>query len=327
MKYRIMGSKRFLVILIPFLLIIVACDRIVEDPLGDELARFKAWMRVNKIDTTTITPNGLYYLNKQTGLGASPTDSSYLVYSFTKSDIDYNVSETTYKDVAELWGIFSYTTHYVPNFALFTKESTKSNGLSDGLNLTKVGGKARLIIPPGTYGIKSYGASIYDIELIKVVLDPKVYEKDTLQKYLTLNPGFISIGDSIYYKKITNGTDSHYIGKDTVVEVRYTGKFLDGIVFDTNIDTIAKARKIYDSSKSYADPLKFKVGSIDLIPGFSIAVKKMIKGDRAVFIIPSEFGYGASGKSSGTVIHPYTTLIFEIYLEDYVITQKPKPNS
>jgi FKBP-type peptidyl-prolyl cis-trans isomerase len=240
-----MGSKRFLVFLIPFLLIIVGCDRIVDDQLSDELARFKAWMRVNNIDTTTITPNGLYYLNRQTGTGISPTDSSYLLYSFTKSDIDFNVSETTYKDIADLWGLFAYTTHYVPNFALFTKESIKTNGLSDGLNMTKEGGKVRIIIPPGTYGTRSYTAIIYDIELIKVVSDPKVYEHDTLQRYLTLNPGFTSYGDSIYYKKIVAGTDQHYIGKDTVVEVRYTGKFLDGFVFDTNIDTVAKANKIY----------------------------------------------------------------------------------
>jgi FKBP-type peptidyl-prolyl cis-trans isomerase FklB len=69
------------------------------------------------------------------------------------------------------------------------------------------------------------------------------------------------------------------------------------------------------------------VGSTELIPGFSIAVRKMIKGERSVIIIPSEFAYGVSGSTSGTIIHPYTTLVFEIYLEDYVITQATKPNS
>lgn len=61
------------------------------------------------------------------------------------------------------------------------------------------------------------------------------------------------------------------------VRVHYTGKFKDGMAFD---------------SSAGADPLEFKIGSGRLIPGFEEAVIGMSPGESKTVEIPAEKGYG-----------------------------------
>lgn len=63
---------------------------------------------------------------------------------------------------------------------------------------------------------------------------------------------------------------------DTVL-VHYTGKFKNGMAFD---------------SSSGADPLEFKIGSGRFIPGFEEAVIGMSPGESKTVNIPPEKGYG-----------------------------------
>jgi FKBP-type peptidyl-prolyl cis-trans isomerase SlpA len=67
--------------------------------------------------------------------------------------------------------------------------------------------------------------------------------------------------------------------KNDTVKVHYTGKLTSGEVFD--------------SSKE-RDPLEFKVGSGQLIPGFDQAVEGMEVNEKKTINIPSEKAYGAS---------------------------------
>ncbi len=65
------------------------------------------------------------------------------------------------------------------------------------------------------------------------------------------------------------------------ISVDYTGKFDNGEVFDTS---------------SNRAPLKFTVGSGQLIPGFDKAVVGMQPGDKKTVTIQPEDGYGAHDK-------------------------------
>ena len=62
-----------------------------------------------------------------------------------------------------------------------------------------------------------------------------------------------------------------------VVKVEYTGKFDDGSVFD---------------SSEGREPLQFKLGANDVIPGFEQAVTGMNIGDSKTVKIPAEDAYG-----------------------------------
>jgi len=316
-----MRCKEFLFLLIPFLLFI-ACDRIEEDPKGDEAVRLDAWIKVNNIVADTITPDGLYFINEVEGTGAYPSDSNYLVYNVTIRNLDDYVYSSTIKDTAKLFDLFSYTSHYVPAYSQYFTKSFTPKGLREGLKMMKEGGKARLIMKSnlafGKYGsgdIGSYESLIFDVELVKVVPDPKVYEKSQIDEYLANNPGFVNYNDSVYIKIMDDDAAvNHYIGKDTLVYVFYTGRFLDGYVFDTNVDTVAVNNHIYSTTKSYAQ-LSFNIGDKSVTEGFEYAIKHMKAKTRIRALIPSAYEYGSTGKtSSSPTILPYSPLIFDIYL-------------
>lgn len=82
------------------------------------------------------------------------------------------------------------------------------------------------------------------------------------------------------------------------VEVHYTGTLLDGTQFD--------------SSRDRGTPFKFTLGQGQVIKGWDIGIKTMKKGENAVFTIPAELAYGASG--SPPTIPPNATLQFDVEL-------------
>ena len=63
-----------------------------------------------------------------------------------------------------------------------------------------------------------------------------------------------------------------------IVSVNYVGRFVeDGVVFDSSEDR---------------EPLKFQVGSGQIIPGFENAIIGKSVGDKVVATISPEDGYG-----------------------------------
>jgi len=67
------------------------------------------------------------------------------------------------------------------------------------------------------------------------------------------------------------------IEKGNTVEVHYTGKFIDGEVFD---------------SSEGKDPLQFEVGSGQIIPGFETAILGKQIGDKVTVSVSPEQAYG-----------------------------------
>lgn len=80
------------------------------------------------------------------------------------------------------------------------------------------------------------------------------------------------------------------------VEVHYTGKLIDGTIFD--------------SSEERGVPATF--GVTQVIPGWIEALQMMPEGSRWRLFIPSSLAYGPQG--AGTAIGPNSTLIFDVEL-------------
>jgi FKBP-type peptidyl-prolyl cis-trans isomerase FklB len=99
----------------------------------------------------------------------------------------------------------------------------------------------------------------------------------------------------LQYKVISSGNGKTPSATDNVT-VKYTGKLIDGTVFDT--------------SESRAEPTTFVVNQV--IPGWTEALQLMHEGDKWVLFIPSELAYGEQG--AGGQIPPHATLIFEVEL-------------
>lgn len=92
------------------------------------------------------------------------------------------------------------------------------------------------------------------------------------------------------------------------VKVNYTGKLLDGKVFDTSVESVAQDAGIYNPARPY-EPLAYVVGEMSLIKGWEEAMSTLSQGSVATIIMPSNLGYGAQGAQ---VIPPYSPLIFEL---------------
>lgn len=80
------------------------------------------------------------------------------------------------------------------------------------------------------------------------------------------------------------------------VEVHYTGKLIDGTVFDSSVDR--------------GQPATF--GVTQVIPGWVEALQMMKAGSKWRLFIPSALAYGPQG--AGGVIGPNQTLIFDVEL-------------
>ncbi len=115
----------------------------------------------------------------------------------------------------------------------------------------------------------------------------------------------------LHYFIVTEGDgDTPNTGQKVAVD--YVGRFLDGRVFDTSIDSVARAEGIFDENRSYA-PFEFTLGVGRVIAGWDIGIALLQQGSKAQFIIPSYLAYGATGADG---IAPNTILLFEVELKN-----------
>ena len=87
----------------------------------------------------------------------------------------------------------------------------------------------------------------------------------------------------------------------TTVSVLYTGRLMDGTVFDA-------------SSNRGNVPISFILGQGRVIAGWDEGIALMRKGEKAQLLIPSALAYGSRG--SGSSIPPNAVLRFEVELTD-----------
>lgn len=80
------------------------------------------------------------------------------------------------------------------------------------------------------------------------------------------------------------------------VTVHYTGRLLDGSVFDSSVQR--------------GEPATFPLNGV--IAGWTEGLQLMKEGSKYVFYIPSDLAYGSRG--AGRDIPPYADLIFEVEL-------------
>lgn len=99
----------------------------------------------------------------------------------------------------------------------------------------------------------------------------------------------------LQYEVITEGDGPVPTAQDQV-EVHYTGKLIDGTVFDSSVERGAPAT----------------FGVTQVIPGWVEALQLMKAGSKWRLFIPSQLAYGPNG--AGNVIGPNSTLIFDVEL-------------
>lgn len=128
-------------------------------------------------------------------------------------------------------------------------------------------------------------------------------EKPMVDKYLADNKITVApTASGLYYIETKKGTGASPKETD-VVKVHYTGKLLDGTIFDSSVQR--------------GEPIEFPLNQV--IKGWTEGLQLMKKGGKANLVLPSALAYGPQG--AGEKIPPFSPLVFEVELIDF----KPAP--
>lgn len=107
--------------------------------------------------------------------------------------------------------------------------------------------------------------------------------------------GIRVLDNGVMYRVLEEGRGTKCPKPSSIVYVNYTGRLIDGTVFDTTQD----------------QPLPALFLVRDLIMGWQIVLTRMHEGDKWEVFIPAKWGYGAIKMDD---IPAHSTLIFEMEL-------------
>lgn len=136
--------------------------------------------------------------------------------------------------------------------------------------------------------IQNYFMALQKKEMDKAKIEAEKFLAENAQK-----EGVKVLPSGLQYKVIKEGNGPKPKA-DQKVKVNYTGKLVDGTVFDAS-----------------KEPTSFSLNN-EVIPGWQEGIQLMSVGSKYEFYIPYQLAYGDRGYPG--VIPPFATLIFEIEL-------------
>ncbi len=323
---------------------IAGCAKEVQVGSNDDNKRFfDAWIKVNNYETLEQTKLGAYILDSQEGTGATVEKDGFAFVEYTTTDLEGNITSYTSKETAKQLGQYDTAYYYGPKIWT-TTETTIQAGVADALLGMKVGGSKKVIIPgwlltykvydniedylnppkdENTSTTTSYDNAIYEFTVRDFAKNINDWQIEQMGKYFEANPSLgLTVKDSLqlgfYYKQLVAPKDTTSFKPDTTVYINYTGRLLNGLVFDTTDERTAKDNGIYSSMKKYEPvPVKWakeyqdiQLSGSEVIKGFALTMWQMRAFEKGVGIFYSDLGYTHSG--SGKSIPGYSPLIFEI---------------
>ncbi|MES3016578.1 MAG: FKBP-type peptidyl-prolyl cis-trans isomerase [Bacteroidota bacterium] len=268
--------KQFFKYAVPALLlisVITACEKEYESIESIDDKNVTAYIQSNKLNVVEYKDSGVYY--EVTNAGSGPdveySDQVGLVFTLKSLDGKYSALDT-----------FSTFNRYFGFLGYFNPEAVRV-GVKEVLK--KKSGTVRMIIPSrAAFGRNGSGdiPGNASLDLTVSVLDNNKmgqYEDAVIKKYLATNnlSGFTKTSSGIYYKIADAGTGSS-ITVDSTISVEYTGKFLNGTVFDKAVPGSAITL---------------------ILDGFIDAWKEIVplikQGGSLQLITPSAKAYGSAG--------------------------------
>ena len=309
------------------------------------------WMaRWNQENGKDVKPDamGMYLLDDVPGpANAKEWDEnmSYTYASTTIRTLSGTITSTDDANLAKQLGTFAESYYYGPK-VFATGENYSYAGLDHMLKGMRMGGTRTMVIPAWMLTVSRYSnldgyldacnsttCYIYTVTLADQFDDVTAWEKERITDYVNANhPGATTTKfpeldeDDGTYWFITDvtGFSEDDIREETASNLKlyYTGKRLDGQVFDTNVEKTAVDYDIYNPSSSYTPAtLEFSStwssismnSSSSLIEGFKAGLSMMWwAGQKATVIFTSSHGYSATGQ--GNAIPGYCPLVFELEL-------------
>ncbi|PWG78441.1 FKBP-type peptidyl-prolyl cis-trans isomerase [Pararcticibacter amylolyticus] len=268
--------------------VITGCEKSYESIETEDEKNIQAYIQKNGLNVTQYDTTGIYYQITSTPPEQADsldyTKQLPIIYTVRSLDGAYSSQDTVLNRYGNYFGYFSPA------------------GIRDIVKraLKKQGGEIRIIVPSrkayGRSGNKTLGipgnASLdYTIKVLESKKLPQ-YEDGMIRKYLEREglTGFTRTESGLFYKILEQGTGSS-ITIDSTVTTDYTGKLLNGQVFDSRTSSVF----------SLTDP--------GLRQGWKEALPLLKEGGSIRMVFPSPLGYGITGYSG---IPAFSPLDFEV---------------
>ncbi len=296
-----------------------------------------AWMAKNINHTDTIAwrqDNGMYVQMLTPTLplvdSLAPADTIVWVrVNYTGRTLQNNVYITRSESEARWQGTYTNKTYYAPDYLYCGSENTnmiegqyyalKNEFMIDGVPTKLVqGSKVRLYMTSalafgshGTSNNQGYGGQftlkgdkpiIEDLEVVEVVKDPIKRENILVEEYATkqwgMNAADTLVANFYLDKSTPLGVElGDTLSKDSTAYIYYKGYFLDGFVFDSNIDSV-QMRVYGEAPNNKALSYKAADNKEEYIKAFYEAIPGMRYGEWGRMVFTSIYGYGATGYSA-----------------------------
>ncbi|WP_407429362.1 FKBP-type peptidyl-prolyl cis-trans isomerase [Arcticibacter sp.] len=286
---KLINRYSFLIAL-AFVAVISACTKEYASISEEDESNIQAYISANNLSMQKFDTTGAYYsvVSEGTGPDLDYTQQLPLIYTVKSLDGRYTSQDT-------------FINHYAGRFGYYTPNVLRETIMA---NLKKEGGTIRVLVPSRkAYGRNGSGPIPGNASLdytVKVLEKAKLaqYEDAVIQNYLSKNSlsGFTKSADNIWYKIAEPGTGSKIIGLDSTLTFNYTGRLLNGTVFETNegASTIL----------------------VNYIPSWQKAIPLIKEGGSIRFIAPSSLSYGLAGSQASSVgqvsIPAFAPLDFEV---------------
>lgn len=355
-----MNMKKTILYLSLAALLLTACAKAPKSGLNDSAKRYiDAWILVNHPGALQ-TPLGAYILEETPGTGVSAGSADthpFVTVRYTVRNLDGSVQGTTEEQLSKQLGTYDESSYYGP-VVWSRADNGLVAGIEESISAMNVGGRRTVAIPGWLLGADgSTGKSliyrnaqeyldrvsggtphIYEFELTGAFQDAIQWQIDSIGRYIADRfPGknaADSVKRGLYYFRTGEPSSTSQFKNDTTIYINYTGRRLDGVVFDTSNADTAKFYGIYSASRTYgpcavkwhgsdgtySDITMKTAGSSsysNVINGFSFGLTQMHPHETGTAIFTSNWGYGT--KSSGNSIPAYSPLRF-----DFEIVDKPE---
>jgi len=275
--------------LLSLIILFTSCKKEYESAASIDDATITTYLQNNNLTSSfTKDPSGFYYQVVAQGTGTTFLNTDSVLYGVTiksltngtvydQSPVNYNLG----KFVGNTDTLYAATTQ---SFAVVIPAIRTAM-----LNL-KPGGSARIILPSslafGRNGLNAVPAG----EVIDLIVTTLPYTRQSdlddyrIRTFLT-EKGLTATKDpsGVYYNISAPGTGTAVINGGSTLVANYTGRTLDGTVFDSSTDGTA----------SFV--LKGDGGST--IVGWQKVIPKLKAGGKMRMLVPSGLAYGPAGST------------------------------
>ncbi len=272
--------------LLGLLLLFNSCKKEYETIQSIDEAKIQAYIKQNNL-TMTKDPSGFYYQVLSQGTGTPLLNKDSVFYSLAIKSL----SGTSYYSTA------TYSTE--GNYLGYVSPAAYRIALT-GVNR---GGKVRVILPSylaygknGTSTVPSNEVILSEITVSPYKTMIEIDDKN-INDFLT-SKGLTAVKNPSRVYTITSfvGTGDVISSTASTVTVNYTGRLLNGTIFDQN-NGLSSALNL-------------------LIPGWQKTLVGLRQGTRIRFFVPSDLAYGAAGSrnqaTGAYTVPPNSALDFEI---------------